>query len=125
MQGLIDLERQRIESTNRRTEVIRYAIETNDAADKRQFDFQMAKLQNDADASRRRHRLARNAILGGGAVVVVVVGFLLDMTFFGTPEQSSMALAILRTLGIGLGGYGVIGGIVATIRRALENATTK
>lgn len=85
----------------------------------------MAKLQTDADSARRRHRLARNVTLGGGAVAVVVVGFLLDMTFFGTPEQSTMALAILRALGTGLGGYGVIGGIAAAIRRALINATTK
>jgi hypothetical protein len=44
LQILVDLEKQRIDSYNRRTDAARYAIEMNDAADKRQFEYRMAEL---------------------------------------------------------------------------------
>jgi hypothetical protein len=56
---LVDLERQRIDSFNRRTDVVRYAIETNDAADRRQYEYQMAELEADTAASRCRHSLSK------------------------------------------------------------------
>jgi hypothetical protein len=57
LQSLINLERERIESTNRRTEVARLFIETSDTSDKRQFDYRMAKLSADSESDRRNHVL--------------------------------------------------------------------
>jgi len=54
LQSMVELERQRIESFNKRTDVARYAIEANDAADRRQFEYQMAKLAADKEATERR-----------------------------------------------------------------------
>jgi hypothetical protein len=81
LQSLIDLERQRIDSNNRRTEVTRYAIETNDAADQRQFDFQMAKLRSEDHNNERRHSLAANISIYAGVASAVILALLLGMAF--------------------------------------------
>jgi hypothetical protein len=121
LQSLIDLERQRIESTNRRTEVTRFAIETNDAADKRQFDYQMAKLHSEDQATQRRHNLARNVAAYAGAGASLVLALLLVMAFFGDASQSATETQILIILGVGIGGYGVIEAAVRTVGRLLKN----
>ena len=117
LQSLIDLEKQRIESFNQRTDVVRFAIETNDAADKRQFEYQMAKLDAESDSSNRRHSLMRRVLYTGGSATILTVAFLLGMTFMGSPEQSKLALSCLQVLMIGGGGYGVINGLIAGFRR--------
>ena len=66
LQILVELEKQRIDSHNRRTDVARYAIEMNDASDKRQFEYRMARLATEESKSVRRHGLARNVAIGGG-----------------------------------------------------------
>lgn len=120
LQSLISLEQTRIESFNRRTDVVRYAIETNDAADKRQYEFQMAKLQADNTASRERHRLTQIVMIGGGSVLTLVVGSILAMAFLGSAAQSEMAISILKVLGIGAAGYGIVEGISGIVRRMIQ-----
>jgi len=117
LQSLVELERQRIESFNRRTEVVRYAIETNDAADKRQYEYQMAKLAADTSAATRRHALMRTVTYTGGAISIITTGFLLGMTFLGNAQQSALALEALKVIMIGGGGYGVINGLITGVRR--------
>lgn len=114
---MVDLEKQRIESFNRRTDVVRYAIETNDAADKRQYEYQMAKLAAETNAAESRHRLMRTLTIGGGAVVTVTVGILRGIAFWGNPTQSEMSLTILKVLGTGAAGYGIVNGAQAVLRR--------
>lgn len=117
LQSLVELERQRIESFNKRTEVVRYAIETNDAADKRQYEFQMAKLTADTNAGIRRHSLMRALAIGGGLILTVFVGTLLGIAFYGTPIQSNVALDVLKYMGTGAAGYGILNGLQALLRR--------
>ena len=117
LQGLLDLEKQRIESTNQRTNVVRYAIETNDASDKRQYEYQMAKLAADTTADTRRHNLMRTSTITFGAATVLGLSFLFGMAFFGTPQQSEMAFSVLKVLGTGGAGYGVVAGISSLMRR--------
>jgi hypothetical protein len=117
LQSLVDLEKQRIESFNRRTDVVKYVIETNDASDKRQFDYQMAKLNAETTAATRRHSLLKTVMLAGGGISALIVGSLLGMTFFGNPAQAQLALEALKILMIGGGGYGLINGVVAAVRR--------
>jgi hypothetical protein len=121
LQILAELEKQRIDSYNRRTEVARYAIEMNDGADKRQFDYRMAELDAGRSSSERRHMLAKNVAFGVGAVSVVVVALLLVMAFFGTAAQSAMAIQIFIILGIGIGGYGAIEAVVRSIARLFKD----
>jgi hypothetical protein len=120
LQSLLALEQQRIESTNRRTDVARYAIETSDLSDKRQFEYQMAKLNADSDHRARNYTLAKTVILGTSVGAVCVGGLLLWMAFFGTPSQSAIAIDILKYLGAGVGGYGAIHGVVRGFSRLLR-----
>jgi hypothetical protein len=105
------LERERIESTNRRTEVARLFIETSDTSDKRQFDYRMAKLTADSESDRRNHGLARTVTFIASGFGIAVLALLLVMSFFGNQEQSERAIQVLMVLGIGTGGYGLIEGI--------------
>jgi hypothetical protein len=121
LQILFDLEKRRIESYNRRTDVARYAIEMNDAADKRQFEYRMAELQADESKSVRRHGLAKNIALGGGIAGAIVIALLLVMAFFGSEQQRSIALYIFAILGIGIGGYGAIGTAVRAVSKLFKS----
>ncbi len=111
LQQMITVERERIESVNRRTEVARFAIEKNDDADRRQYGYHMARLQSEDNDRMRRHKLGSKALVGGGIFCAVVLLFLLGMTFFGEPDQAQLAIRVLAILAIGIGGYGVIAAI--------------
>jgi hypothetical protein len=122
LQSLLDLERQRIESFNHRTDVVRLAIESNDAADKRQYEFQMAKLQAETAATHDRHRLLRIVTVGGGSGLTAGLAMLVGMAFLGSPAQSDIALSILKVLGIGAGGYGVIAAFTNVVRALADGS---
>ena len=53
---LVNLERQRIESINRRTELAGKAIEASDAADQRQYDYHVARMQQSGRERAERRR---------------------------------------------------------------------
>ena len=46
---MFELEKERLKSADKRTEIARLAIEANDAADKRQFDYHIQKLNHDIE----------------------------------------------------------------------------
>jgi hypothetical protein len=121
LQQALDVERQRIDSANRRTDVALQAVKASDESDRRQFEFQMEKLHSDDRASIRRDGLAKVVVVGLGIFGVGVVVLFLVMAFFGSPTQSQIALDILGKLAIGGGGYGVIAGLVNFTRRLLRN----
>jgi hypothetical protein len=121
LQRLISVERERIESANRRTEVTRLAIEKNDAADLRQYQYQLARLHSEEENGRRKFQLVSRLLIGVGSFAGLVIIFLFGMAFFGQEEQREMALSILIVLAIAVGGYGVIGGVVAGVRRMIGN----
>jgi hypothetical protein len=100
-----------LKSTNRRTEVARLFIETSDTSDKRQFDYRMAKLTADSESDLRNHGLARTVTFIASGLGIAVLALLLVMAFFGSQEQSETAIQVLKVLGIGAGGYGLIEGI--------------
>lgn len=112
LRSLIELERERIDSANRRTEVVRFAIESNDASDKRQFEFRMAELEAGRASSARRHTLAQKVVFSATGIGVVILALLFGMAFFGNPDQSAVAIKILEVSGVGIGGYGLIGAVV-------------
>jgi hypothetical protein len=117
LQTLIELEKQRIESANRRTDVVRFAIEANDASDKRQFEYRMAELDAGSSARQQRHSLAQKVVFSATAVAVVITTLLFGMAFFGTATQSGIALEILKISGVGVAGYGLIGVVVSAISK--------
>ncbi len=121
LQQALDVERQRIDSANRRTDVALQAVKASDESDRRQFEFQMEKLRSDDRASIRRDGLAKVVVCGLGVFGVCVIVLFLIMTFFGTLGQSQIALNILGKLAVGGGGYGIIAGLVNLARRLLRN----
>ena len=121
LQSLINLERERIESADRRTEVARLFIDTSDTSDKRQFDYRMAKLSADDESDRRNHGLARIVTFIASGLGIAVLALLLVMAFFGSKEQSETAIQVLKVLGIGAGGYGFIEGIIRGIGKLFQD----
>jgi hypothetical protein len=126
LRELIEVERARIESTNKRTENARMLIEATDASDKRQYEYHMTKLTTEDAHNLRKHNLAKGVISVGGGVICLVVFVLLWAMFWGNQTQSDLAFNLIRILGIGVGGYGVFSGLINAIKRLIaENTTSK
>ncbi len=105
---IIQIERQRIESQNSRTEVALKAVEASDAADKRQYDFHKQKLESNERIQKARLTLGSRIALGVGAIFAVFVLAVLYMTFFGTETQAGRALQLLVWVFTALGGGGLL-----------------
>ena len=105
---MMSAERLRIDAMNRRTDMAVEAIQMSDTSDKRQFDYRMEQLHVEEGSGVRRDNLVRLIFIGGGSVVVVFMALIFWMAFFGLPEQSVNAIEVLRVLGIGLGGGGIL-----------------
>jgi CHASE3 domain sensor protein len=119
----LEVERERIRSQDRRTEAVRAAIEANNASDKRQFEFHMARLEeekqqriNKDGVERSKIGLARMIVLLFGSFAILVTFGLLYFLFFGTPDQVSTAQSLLSTGGKGVGGFGAIYAIISAVK---------
>lgn len=116
---MIALERQRIASRDRRTEIMRHAIDAGDAADKRQYDYHVEKLRRDDEDRKRRHAAAIRivwAVFAGATVFAVLLGWML---FAGNDTQRAVANELLETILTGLGGAGIGWMFLNGIRRLL------
>ncbi|EME69096.1 hypothetical protein H261_15225 [Paramagnetospirillum caucaseum] len=123
----LEVERERIRSQDKRTEVVRAAIEANDASDKRQFEFHMAKLDDERNAraensaiERERLHLAKWIAASFGVAVIGLCILFSIMLFFGSATQSATALNILGTVGKGIAGFGIIYAVVVAFRTLLR-----
>ena len=116
LREMLEVERERIDSQNRRTEVAKQAIEAQDAADKRQYDFHVRRLNSEDSQSIRQHGLARGVFWGGGGFFAIVSIFILVMLFFGDADQAASARSILSVVGQALGGAGFLYLMVRAIR---------
>lgn len=103
---MFELERERLKSADKRTEIAKLAIEANDAADKRMFDYHMARIQKESELKRDQLSLIRWIAIGGGIIATTVVTLLFGMMFFGDAHQSELAWGILEKLGVALSGIG-------------------
>ena len=101
---VVELERERIESYNRRTDLGFKAIEAESAADKQFYDYNVMALEAREARSRRGHSLVKQVVY----VVFVIVIFTLGMLFFGEPHQVSIARDILAGGMQSLGGGAVL-----------------
>lgn len=119
LRDLLLIERERIESQNKRTEVVRLAVEMNDASDKRQYDFQMAQLNAQVEGTRRKYTLATWLSSVSIAIGTCLLSLLFWALFFGSKDQSEMSMSVLKIIGYGLGGYGAIGAGVRGVRRLI------
>ena len=108
---IIALERERIRSQDKRTDVARAAIDAQKDSDKRQFDYHMARLANAENNSKRKFQFAAKYLWTILGVIVVILVFLFWCIFFGSASQAALgihALKILATLSTG-GAIAVLG----------------
>jgi hypothetical protein len=113
---LLFVERERIGSMNRRTEIAREAIQMSDTADKRQFDYRMEKLRLEDQSDQRRHALSSRILWSGGVTSLFLLLSLLGMAFFASPEKAALAIDLLKVIFTGLGGGGILTLILQTVR---------
>ena len=116
---LIALERERIASQDRRTDIARHAIDASDVADKRQYDYHVEKLRRDDDDRKRRYASGIAIVCTLLAATVCFTGFLFWMLFAGDEEQRAAADRLLGTVLTGLGGFGGGWVLLNGIRRLL------
>ena len=84
---LVALEHQRIDSTNRRTDVALKVIEASDSADKRQYDYSVERLRsNTTERSDKRRVIVRMMRVGGVSASLPITSF---ATRLGLPSASS------------------------------------
>lgn len=120
IKDMLDVERQRIDSMDKKTETARMWIKASDDADKRQFEYQMARLAGENAENERRHRLGRAVVLGGGMASICIITLLVGFMFFGSSEQSALAMECLKLLFVGIGGYGVIAGLLSLSKKLIS-----
>jgi len=120
---MLDVERRRIESMDKKTEMQLKFIEASDSSDERQYHYQMARLTSEDVDRNRKHSLVRVIILGGGGLLFLGTAVLIGMMFWGNPIQSALAVSIFEKLLIGLGGYGVFSGLASMIRKLVNDHT--
>ena len=104
----LQLERERIRSQDRRTEVALRAVEIGDAADKRQFQFHMEKLKTEERIENKRLGLSSRIALILGLTVIVFLSLTAYMLFFGSDGQAARARELITWVFTALGGGGFL-----------------
>jgi len=104
---IMDLERERIKSNDKRTEIARLAIEKNDEADERMFNYHMAKLNQSTEVKSQQVIVAKNLIYGACGVIAIVITALLYFSFFGDDQQSKIAFDLFNKGLTALSGIGM------------------
>ena len=123
LERLLDIEKSRIESADKRTEIMRYAILTNDESDKRQYDYRMTQLTLNDNQQTRRHISGLKVFYISSAVTVTAVFCLLGFAFFGNEKQSDIALKLLIYLFAAVGGYGVVNTLRNSVKKLLNSTS--
>ncbi len=116
----IEIERQRIESNNRRTQVISEAIQLSNATDERQYNYHMAQLESRERISKSKHILASRILYSIGTVFIGGLILLFWMLFFGAPGQVTTAKELFNIIGTAVGGGGVLLLLVHGARRLFD-----
>jgi hypothetical protein len=94
----IELEKARIASFDRRTEVARAAVEADRESEKNLFAYHMKRLDNTDAQIKREHKFASRFIWACLIVSILIGCFLVSMAFFGSLAQQAMAVIILGDL---------------------------
>ena len=112
----LQVERERIQSQDRRTEVMMRALELGNAADERQFQFHMENLSKDERLENKRLALAGRIASGIGVCSIGVIAVLVYMLFFGSELQAGSARELIMWVFNALGG----GGLLFVLVRAIQ-----
>ncbi len=104
---VLQIERERIKSQDRRTEVALRVVELSDASDVRQYEYHMERLRVDEKLAAAHLSLGSRIALGMGAVLTLVLLSVLYMIFFGSETQASRAKELAVWFFAALGGGGL------------------
>ncbi len=118
--ALIALEDKRLESQNLRMEVTAQAIAAGDAADQRQYEYSLARLNLNAENRDKQRRILSQVLWAGIIIPFVFGGITLGMAFWGTEAQSETASRFLDTIVKAIGGIGFY-----LVGRAIYRYTTR
>jgi hypothetical protein len=96
---MVALERERIASRDRMTAAIEAGFANAEAADQRQFKYQMDRLERDDNY--RLRRLGHLVRFGwyGAAIGTILLGFFVYAIMWGTPEQRAAAITFASATG--------------------------
>ena len=106
MQAMFEIEKARIESHDKRTDVALRAIEASEADSKRMFDYHVMKLQSDNDIKTKKLAIAKNIVYASCAIGMIVIVVLFSALFLGNEVQSQTASEVLKGIGHAIGGIG-------------------
>ena len=112
----LQVERERIQSQDRRTEVMMRALEIGNASDERQFQFHMENLSKEERLENKRLSLAGKIASGIGICSIGVIAILVYMLFFGSEPQAGRARELILWVFNALGGGGVLFVLVRAIQ---------
>ncbi|MCJ2132430.1 hypothetical protein [Methylobacterium sp. E-045] len=104
----MDIERARIDSSNRRTEVVREMISAQVAQNAREFEFATQRMDGEERREKRRLSLFTRIVFAGSVVGVILLGFLMYVAFYGSPENAAIARSWLTSGFKAFGGGAVL-----------------
>jgi len=121
LQEILDVERQRIASADKKTDINLRAIQAYDEADKREYELERHRI--DTEASHRREVFRFLKIIVGGLLLLLVIALVLSFYFlFGDdPERRLIAENIIKYVFTAIGGYGVVQVLMRLINRTLNH----
>lgn len=117
---LIALERARIENDKRQIEVAREVIAADERNTQRQFESLENQHLREIELRRAYHKTHKAALFAIALASFLILCFLLYNAFYGEGQQREYGLMIIKYLGIGLAGYGVISGIAGLLKKFLK-----
>lgn len=117
---MLQLERERIESHDRRTELFSQMVAANDAAEQRLLEFRLEKMRRDDEDRAERRTFGMRLIWALVGVVGLVVSACLLLIAFGDDNQRTAAMYLLAALATMAGGYGLIAAVTRGIGRFLR-----
>ena len=116
---LIEIERARIESDNRRSQMMEKALDLADAQDQRHFEYASATRDASLQQQSDRQDFLRRVVwvFSGfmGVLVLVVLGF----AFLGNDTQRALAQEVGGYALVGIAGFGVL----STVGRVIKAFT--
>ena len=96
------------------------ALEVNENSDRRQFEFHRERIASAERGRDKSHSLARIVVIYGGLALIALVAFVLYLAFYGTEQQTQVAITMIIEGAQALGGAGFFFLIWTAIRSLIH-----
>ena len=118
---LVKIEHRRLDEQNKRTDLAHRVLDFLDQKDLRQAEFAAKQLEANERADVRRYNLASRIIWVATVLIVATLVVSIASMLLGTPEQSTVAAALLKYAATAAGGAGVGYAALVAVRRLLRH----